>query len=106
MDNVISNGDSTLRNRKKAKATPNGQLKTQEETQNEPHIDDTADTTRKFDESSNGKLEVDKSENELEVADLQKQFIVGFEIDLMTVVLFFLAVATRFYKLSEPKNVV
>lgn len=109
MDNVISNGDTTLRNRKKAKATSNGHLKVQEGNQNEPPSEDTTDNTKKLDESSDEKLEKDESDTKLEVLgvdDLQQQFIVGFELDLMTLVLFFLAVTTRFYKLSEPKNVV
>ena len=103
MDFTI-NGDTPLRNRKNPKATANGHLNVVEESKNESEGLKKS-LTEKLNESLNKKLH--DSENELELEnEQQKPFVVGFEIDLMTLVLLFLAVATRFYKLSEPKNIV
>lgn len=48
----------------------------------------------------------ESKETKLQSIQDENKFTINVQFDLMSVVLFALAIATRFFKLSEPKNVV
>lgn len=55
---------------------------------------------------SNTNTSQESNEVKQQSIEHEKKFTINVQFDLMSVLLFALAIVTRFYKLSEPKNVV
>jgi predicted nuclease with TOPRIM domain len=110
---TIENCENVLRNRK--------QKNTQNENAEKPSKEKSKQSEKVFTEKSevvatneNNKIAKIKSETSNEMPEVQKQistqqhtkFTIKIEFDPMSIALFMLAIATRFFRLSEPRNVV
>jgi hypothetical protein len=100
------NCENSLRNRKKkenvAEKSERVVKKTTEKVENHK-VEQSQEENLKIKEKSAEKLQ---SEAEI-VSDVQsKDFRIRIEFDPMSIALFTLAIVTRFFRLSEPRNIV
>ncbi|CRK93645.1 CLUMA_CG007174, isoform A [Clunio marinus] len=94
------NCENSLRNRKKKEAlTQNNVLKSSEKSEVKPQNESKGKVENQQQIESTTKPQIHEERND-------KSFRIRLEFDPMSVVLFTLAIITRFFKLSEPRNVV
>lgn len=108
-------GDSSLRNRKKKEnvqekceqSIANPLKSSEEKMEADPSkkVEQQQEKILKFKSKSESKSQIDRGSSE-GVSESNSNFRLRLEFDPMSIALFTLAIVTRFFKLSEPRNVV
>lgn len=103
--------ESSLRNRKKKENVQEKSVKNSSKSSEKMEIEGSVKMEQQQGEDLNSNFmqqSESKSRNDLETTERapEKNFRIRLELDPMSIALFTLAVVTRFFRLSEPRNVV